>query len=179
MRVLITGAARRIGRMLAERLAAQGHKIAIHYNSSDIEALQLLAQLGGKEQGHIAIQCDLNDLDQTANLLNDLQGWGKPSILINNASTFFRRELENFSNEDRRKQMTQNTNIFRVLIKTLLKAGIITERTRHVYQAWVDMDELAGEDDEVAGADVAAAAMEELKSINSSRQKMGARFRAN
>jgi len=87
--------------------------------------------------------------------------------------------MENFSNEDRRSQMTQNTNIFRVLIKTLLKAGIITERTRHVYQAWVDMDELAREDDEVAGAEVAAQAMEELKLINSGRQKMGARFRTN
>ncbi len=40
------------------------------------------------------------------------------------------------------------------------------------------MDELAKEDDEVAGADVAARAMEELKEINSGRQKMGARFRA-
>lgn len=87
--------------------------------------------------------------------------------------------LEAFTEEDRRKDMTSNTNIFRVLIKTLLKAGIITDRTRHVYQAWVDMDELAGEDDEVAGSDVAALAMEELKSINAGRQKMGARFRTN
>jgi hypothetical protein len=86
--------------------------------------------------------------------------------------------LEAFTEEDRREQMTQNTNIFRVLIKTLLKAGIITDRTRHVYQAWVDMDELAREDDEVAGAEIAAAAMDELKQINQGRQKMGARFRA-
>jgi hypothetical protein len=75
--------------------------------------------------------------------------------------------------------MTTNTNIFRVLIKTLLKAGIITDRTRHVYQAWVDMDELAKEDDEVAGFDVAMAAMDELKEINQGRQKMGARYRVN
>ncbi len=85
--------------------------------------------------------------------------------------------LEAFSDEDRRRDMTDNTNIFRVLIKTLLKSGIITDRTRPVYQAWVDMDELAGEHDEVAGSDVAARAMEELKELNASRQKMGARFR--
>ncbi len=87
--------------------------------------------------------------------------------------------LEAFTEKDRRADMTNNTNIFRVLIKTLLKAGIITDRTRHVYQAWVDIDELAKEDDEVAGHDVAMAAMEELKLINQGRQKMGARFRAN
>ena len=85
--------------------------------------------------------------------------------------------LEAFGDEDRRSEMTENTNIFRVLIKTLLKAGIITDRTRHVYAAWVDMDELVGEDDEVAGADIALRAMRELKQINSGRQKMGARFR--
>ena len=87
--------------------------------------------------------------------------------------------LEAFTDEDRRQQMTENTNIFRVLIKTLLKAGIITERTKPIYAAWVDMEELAGEADEVAGADVAARAMEELKEINQGRQKMGARFRPN
>jgi hypothetical protein len=40
------------------------------------------------------------------------------------------------------------------------------------------MDELAREHDEVAGADIAARAMEELKLINQGRQKMGSRFRA-
>jgi Long-chain fatty aldehyde decarbonylase len=85
--------------------------------------------------------------------------------------------LESFTDEDRRRDMTQNTNIFRVLIKTLLKAGIITDRTRHVYQAWVDMDELDREHDEVAGTEIAARAMEELKLINQGRQKMGAQFR--
>jgi hypothetical protein len=85
--------------------------------------------------------------------------------------------LESFTDEDRRRDMTQNTNIFRVLIKTLLKAGIITDRTRHVYQAWVDMDELAREHDEVAGAEIAARAIEELKGINRDRQRMGTHFR--
>jgi len=78
--------------------------------------------------------------------------------------------LEAFGEEDRRKAMTENTNIFRVLIKTLLKAGIITERTRHVYGNWVDMSELHAEDDEVAGADVAEAALLELAEINSHRR---------
>ena len=38
--------------------------------------------------------------------------------------------------------MRESTNIFRVLIKTLFKAGIITERTKPIYAAWVDMEEL-------------------------------------
>jgi hypothetical protein len=81
--------------------------------------------------------------------------------------------LEAFSDSDRRSAMTRSTNIFRVLIKTLLKAGIITERTRATYAAWVDMDELARERDEVVGQEVADAAMVELQEINRGRKKIG------
>jgi hypothetical protein len=69
--------------------------------------------------------------------------------------------------------MTESTNIFRVLIKTLLKAGIITERTRPVYAMWVDMDELSAEGDEVVGQDIADEGIEFLKEINRSRKKIG------
>ena len=80
--------------------------------------------------------------------------------------------LEAFNDNDRRKTMTESTNIFRVLIKTLLKAGIITDRTKPVYAQWVDMEELALENDEVVGTDVAEATTLELREINKSRPKM-------
>jgi len=86
--------------------------------------------------------------------------------------------LEAFTDKDRRQNMTEGTNIFRVLIKTLLKAGIITERTRPVYAQWVDMDELSREDDEVAGSEVAEAGIEELREINRSRQRLGRGLRS-
>ena len=40
---------------------------------------------------------------------------------------------EAFGDEHRREQMKQSANIFRVLIKTLQNAGIITDRTRAFY----------------------------------------------
>ena len=73
--------------------------------------------------------------------------------------------------------MTRNTYCFRVLIKTLLKAGIITERTRPVYAQWVDMDELNREEAEVVGTDVALAAMDVLRDINGGRKKIGKALR--
>jgi hypothetical protein len=85
---------------------------------------------------------------------------------------------EAFTDEDRRHRMTESTNIFRVLIKTLLKAGIITERTRPLYATWVDMNELRQEDDEVVGSDVAESAMVELREINRGRRKIGRVLRA-
>ena len=51
--------------------------------------------------------------------------------------------------------MQEATNIFRVLIKTLLKAGIITDRTRGNYAAYIDMAELYAESDRMVGDDIA------------------------
>ncbi len=79
--------------------------------------------------------------------------------------------LEAFTDNDRRQVMRQSTNIFRVLIKTLFKAGIITDRTKHVYAAWVDMEELRGEGDEVVGTDIADATVLELRDINAAKSK--------
>jgi rubrerythrin len=79
--------------------------------------------------------------------------------------------LEAFTDDDRRQVMRQSTNIFRVLIKTLLKAGIITERTKSTYAAWVDMEELRGEADEVVGSDIADATVRELRDINAAKSK--------
>src|SRR6202020_2130111 len=49
------------------------------------------------------------------------------------------------TDEARREDMKEATNIFRVLIKTLLNAGIITDRTRGFYGMYVDMAELEAE----------------------------------
>jgi hypothetical protein len=80
--------------------------------------------------------------------------------------------LEAFTDADRRQAMKQSTNIFRVLIKTLLKAGIITERTRATYAAWVDMAELQREGDEVVGHELAMQTVAELRDLNAQHAKV-------
>jgi rubrerythrin len=74
--------------------------------------------------------------------------------------------LEAFTDEDRRKVMRQSTNIFRVLIKTLLKSGLITDRTRAFYANYVDMDELKAEGDRMVGDDIAEEGIAYLQQIN-------------
>ena len=81
--------------------------------------------------------------------------------------------LEVFGDQDRRDNMREPTNIFRVLIKTLLKAGIITERTRPLYAAWVDIEELRGEGDEVVGQAVADEGIAMLRDLNQQRPRLG------
>jgi len=85
--------------------------------------------------------------------------------------------MESFTDDDRRRLMRQSNNIFRVLIKTLLKAGIITERTKSLYAMWVDMDELAGESDEMVGDPIAQEGIDYLREINRSRKRVGRALR--
>jgi hypothetical protein len=70
------------------------------------------------------------------------------------------------TDENRREDMKEATNIFRVLIKTLLNAGIITDRTRAFYGMYVDMDELKNEGDRMVGDDIAEEGIVYLKAIN-------------
>tara|TARA_B100000029_G_scaffold511617_1_gene606142 strand:- start:248 stop:1453 length:1206 start_codon:yes stop_codon:yes gene_type:complete len=69
-----------------------------------------------------------------------------------------------------RDEMMENNNIFRVLCKTLLKANIITERTRKHYAEFVNMEELQAEDDEVAGIEIANEGLDILEKINKDRK---------
>lgn len=70
------------------------------------------------------------------------------------------------TDEKRRKAMSNQTNIFRVLVKTLVKAGIITDRTRAFYATYVDLEELRRESDEMVGDAIAEDGIAFLKRVN-------------
>ena len=65
-----------------------------------------------------------------------------------------------------REEFQESSNIFRVLIKTLLKAGIITDRTRGNYAAYIDMAELYAESDRMVGDDIAEEGIKYLMKLN-------------
>ncbi len=80
---------------------------------------------------------------------------------------------EVFTETDRRNTLKESTNIFRILVKTLMKSGIITDRTRPIYSHWVDMAEMEGEEEEMIGYAVADEGIEFLKDINRRRRVIG------
>ncbi|HEY4124319.1 MAG TPA: ferritin-like domain-containing protein [Rhizomicrobium sp.] len=77
--------------------------------------------------------------------------------------------MEAFTDAKIRKRLEDSTSIFRVLIKTLLKAGIITDRTRATYAAFVDMAELHAESDRMVGDDIAEEGIKYLMTLNGGR----------
>jgi hypothetical protein len=80
--------------------------------------------------------------------------------------------MEAFTDARIRTRMQDSTSIFRVLIKTLLKAGIITDRTRATYAAYVDMAELHTESDRMIGDDIAEEGIRYLMQLNGGKQLM-------
>jgi len=82
---------------------------------------------------------------------------------------------EIFGDEERRAQLRESTNIFRVLIKTLLQAGIITKRTAPLYAVWVDMKELEAEGDAIPGDVVAEEMLVVLREINAKRRRISSK----
>ena len=74
--------------------------------------------------------------------------------------------VERRKSRDPARRFRGETNIFRVLIKTLLNAGLITERTRSFYAAYVDMDELRAEGERMVGDDIAEEGIRYLQAIN-------------
>ena len=87
---LVTGAARRIGRRIAETLAAQGFDIALHTSARSLgDAEKLAAELQSSGARVCVTVADLADAAQTAAIMPAVQkALGPVAVLINNASIF-------------------------------------------------------------------------------------------
>lgn len=85
--ILVTGAAKRIGRSIALRLAAEGARVAIHYNGSEREARATAEECGGAP----IFQANLESVAEIRALFNQVAGkFGKLDGLVNNAARFTR-----------------------------------------------------------------------------------------
>ena len=89
--VLITGAARRVGAVVARRLHEAGANLAIHYRSSAGEAQALCAEMNSQRgDSAVALQADLLDTAVLPGLVDaTVRAFGGLDVLINNASSFY------------------------------------------------------------------------------------------
>ncbi len=86
---LVTGAARRIGRAIAEDLAEAGFAVAIHCNRSRADADTLAASIRARGGHATVIAADLADLARVPAIVAEAaEALGPPTLLVNNASIF-------------------------------------------------------------------------------------------
>ena len=98
---LITGAAKRVGRVIALALADSGYDIAVHYGGSAREAEEVANAIREKGRRAITVQGDLTDPDAPARIMQAVvDALGPPTVLVNNASRFERDELLDMTVEE-------------------------------------------------------------------------------
>jgi len=93
-RIIITGAAVRLGRAITQELARTGAELFCHFHSSHRQAHVLEQEL--RDSGAICHfhQADLNNLDQIKKLVGHAHAlMGRIDILINNAAVFYKTPL--------------------------------------------------------------------------------------
>jgi NAD(P)-dependent dehydrogenase (short-subunit alcohol dehydrogenase family) len=99
--ILITGAAKRLGAALAQGLAKDGHRIAIHFRSSRLEAEETLQAIRGAGGDAALFQNPLANLADGARLAQEITAhFGNLDTLINNAGIFDRQRFEELTQEE-------------------------------------------------------------------------------
>ena len=108
--VLVTGAARRIGRAIALDLAAEGWAVAVHYHGSPDDAEQTIQEIEAFDGRAVAVQADLSDGAEAATLVTKAtEKLGTPlTALINNASVFDDDRLQDFTPAGWQNHMSVN-----------------------------------------------------------------------
>jgi 3-oxoacyl-[acyl-carrier protein] reductase len=87
--VLVTGAAKRIGRGIALRLAAEGAQVAIHYHQSEKEARATAEECGGAA----LFRANLESVAEIERMFAEAaERLGRLDGLVNNAARFTRRD---------------------------------------------------------------------------------------
>src|SRR5262252_5682452 len=95
--ILVTGAAKRIGRGIALRLAREGARVAIHYDRSETEARRTADECGGAQ----LFRANLESVPQIARLFADVeQRLGRLDGLVNNAARFTRFDPLDITEKD-------------------------------------------------------------------------------
>ncbi len=87
--ILITGAARRVGKAIALHFARTGYDVALHYNHSQAEAEKVAEEIRALGVRCELLQADLADSVQVAPLVTRAYAaFPTLAILVNNASVF-------------------------------------------------------------------------------------------
>jgi NAD(P)-dependent dehydrogenase (short-subunit alcohol dehydrogenase family) len=121
--VLVTGAARRIGRALALGFAAKGWDVAVHYGASRDDADSLVAQIHDLGRRAVALTADLAVEAEVAGLVAACtQALGRPACIVNNASRFVEDTARDVGYESLLAHMAVNVGAPLVLAKALFEA---------------------------------------------------------
>ena len=120
--VLVTGAAKRLGRAIALDLAAAGWNVAVHYHGSEDDADSAVQQARAFGVEATALKCDLSKESETAALVGRAaKEIGPLTALINSASLFENDDWQSASRKTWDDHIETNLRAPMVLSQTFAK----------------------------------------------------------
>jgi NAD(P)-dependent dehydrogenase (short-subunit alcohol dehydrogenase family) len=126
---LVTGAAKRVGRSIALRLAADGAAVVVNYATSMNEADALVREIQSGGTMATAIQADVSKRAQVANMFTTAEKeFGRLDILVNNAGMFFPAKFEDLTDEQWDRIL--NTNLKSQFLCAQAAAAIMKRQGR-------------------------------------------------
>jgi NAD(P)-dependent dehydrogenase (short-subunit alcohol dehydrogenase family) len=120
--VLVTGAAKRLGRAIALKLAGEGYDVAIHYRASKPEAEAVAAEVKRLGRRAVLVDGELSDEAQVATLVpRAAAAFGHLTALVNSASVFEDDRVETATRESWDKHLNTNLRAPLVLAQAFAK----------------------------------------------------------
>jgi NAD(P)-dependent dehydrogenase (short-subunit alcohol dehydrogenase family) len=128
--VLVTGAAKRLGREIALACAKAGWRVAVHYRGSVDDAIKTIAECARQSCGnpsfHQQFQADLASEDATRGLASEvIAQMGRLDAVVNSAALFEHDAPETFSYGAMQKHLASNTG-----------AAILLAQSLHAHLKW-------------------------------------------
>lgn len=109
-KILITGAGRGLGKVIATEFSKSGAQVAVHFNTSKAEAEQTVLNLGGA--GHFSIQADLQNPNSVKELLENVVGqFGRIDVLVNNAAVIKYHPIAEVNYEEWQEAWSETINV--------------------------------------------------------------------
>lgn len=107
--VLVTGASGGIGKCIAKKFAADGAKVAAHYNSNEAAAKELKAEIEADGGVCEIFQCNIVDNGQVKTMIDDvIAKLGGLDVLVNNAGVAMDARIQKMPEEYFDKTMAIN-----------------------------------------------------------------------
>jgi pteridine reductase len=86
---LVSGAAKRLGRVVALRLADEGADVAVHYGTSANEAREVVGEVEKRGRHAASFSAELTSVPAIQKLFDDVaRHFGRLDVLVNNAANF-------------------------------------------------------------------------------------------
>ena len=127
--VLVTGAAKRLGREIALTLAKGGWRVAVHYRSSEADAIETVAECSQNHWAAALFDADLDDEAAVRNLLpRVIEHFGQLDAVVNSASSFEHDSADSFTFAALEKHLRSNTGA-PILLAQALHAHLLSRNS--------------------------------------------------